>query len=498
MKRKPSTDEASIVSQLRQRPSDGDRRQVKRRKATPPLSQPSFPQQHVKTGETASLVNSIEDWLNSISENSIGLDDAAQMATVSDAASTSTRPLRSSATSRSRSSSPSKLTSQNYRAQVLKRVDIHVDVDVPDATREQLLPPAPAAALSNDAIQSVAGELYKGARELLERQTANEAEWVGLLNTAIHGLMREIPDQLCCLPNRDWQAALKPVAYFHNFASVLPRKRPTSTSSPANILHPGHPDYPSPDQSTTTTFANQPHMPPPAQKLQLEPAPARLQPRTPRPDLCVGLSDSDASWDKDHEFWVSAGLRGKDIKDILVDLQAAAGSDAEVMGTLISDPCTASPSGMRFPFLVVEVKSGGSASIADAENQSAVSGECALGILRALATEERRPLVERAPAGTNNAADTLESRSQSRSPLSNTSSFRLRTFSLTTEGPAHVLWAHHPEPTGSSMVWLGAYRVTNGNSAAQLVRMLANVLVWGATDLKRWVREGIATYLTVP
>lgn len=145
MKRKPSTDEASLVSQLQQQPCDGDRRQVKRRKATPPLSQSSFPQQHVKTGETASLVSSIEDWLNSISENSTDLHDAAQMATVSDAASTSTRPLRSSATSRSRSSSPSKLTSQNYRAQVLKRVDIHVDADVPDAIREQLLPPAPVA-----------------------------------------------------------------------------------------------------------------------------------------------------------------------------------------------------------------------------------------------------------------------------------------------------------------------------------------------------------------
>jgi hypothetical protein len=66
-------------------------------------------------------------------------------------------------------------------------------------------------------------------------------------------------------------------------------------------------------------------------------------------------------------------LRGEDIKDILANLQAAS-SDADVVGIRISDPCTASPSGMRFPFLVDEVKSSGSSTIADAENQSAVLG----------------------------------------------------------------------------------------------------------------------------
>jgi hypothetical protein len=71
-------------------------------------------------------------------------------------------------------------------------VHIYVDVDVPDATREQLLPREPPSTLSDITIQSVTTELYAGARELFERQTANEAEWVGLLNVIIHRLILEI------------------------------------------------------------------------------------------------------------------------------------------------------------------------------------------------------------------------------------------------------------------------------------------------------------------
>jgi hypothetical protein len=139
----------------------GDGRLLKRCKATPRFSQSSLLQQHVKTERTTSSIELIDNWLSHF-------EDTAQLETVSDAASISTRPPRSSATSRSRSSSPSKLTSQNYRAQVLKRVDIHVDIDVPDATREQLLPRVLPFALSDTTIQSVAKELYQHSRELSE------------------------------------------------------------------------------------------------------------------------------------------------------------------------------------------------------------------------------------------------------------------------------------------------------------------------------------------
>jgi hypothetical protein len=43
------------------------------------------------------------------------------------------------------------------------------------------------------------------------------------------------------------------------------------------------------------------------------------------------------------------------------------------------------------------------------------------------------------------------------------------------------------------LVSLGAYRVTNGNSAMGLMKMLAKIMAWGATDLKQWVGKNIAT-----
>lgn len=212
-------------------------------------------------------------------------------------------------------------------------------------------------------------------------------------------------------------------------------------------------------------------MPPPtAQRLKLEPAPARLQPKTPRPDLSVGLNDSDAAWAADEAFWTRSGLHSKDVKAILTDLQAAPATP-DSGPPLITDPCTATPSGLRFPFFMVEVKSGGSSSIADAENQSAVSAACALRILRALG------------GGDLPSADEDDG------------AFDVRTFSLTTEGPTHDLWAHYRVGAGEHMVWLGGYRVTNQASARALVREVARVLHWGAGELRGWVRERCVQFL---
>lgn len=123
---------------------------------------------------------------------------------------------------------------------------------------------------------------------------------------------------------------------------------------------------------------------------------------------------------------------------------------------------------------MIEVKSGGSLTIADAENQAAVSGACALGILRGLAGKRDLDVTSNVCLGSN-----------------------LRTFSLTTEGPAHVLWAHREESNGSSMIWLGSYRITDKESALELVRQIAQILDWGATELKPWVATNIARLLTI-
>lgn len=208
--------------------------QLKRRRHTPPNTCSPSEKQHTPSSREASAER-ITDWLSSLPESPLSLAAAAAVASPdlgqtpelpvadkmpSDAASSpvSTRPARSQAPSShasgaSRSSSLSKLSTQNYRAQVLRRLDIHVDAETPVETLRKLQPPSPKEGCNQETIEEVARELYVGARKLLERQTANEAEWVALLTHAIDGLMRDLPDRLCCLPNRGmsaahWQAAV--------------------------------------------------------------------------------------------------------------------------------------------------------------------------------------------------------------------------------------------------------------------------------------------------
>ncbi|KAK0638443.1 hypothetical protein DIS24_g9835 [Lasiodiplodia hormozganensis] len=392
------------------------------------------------------------------------------------------------------SSNPNKPRSQNYRAQVLRRLEIRVDADADDEARQRLLPPIQDGGLNEERIGEVARELYESARELLERAAVND-EWTVPLSRAIQSLMRDKPDQLCCLPDREWQPALKPVTYIHRIAPSppsLPQKR-SSTTLAADSPHPEpsrNLGYPTPDQtqspvqSQPATNPPPPLAPPRTPFLHLEPAPARLQPKTPRPDLSVGLSDSDAAWTTDEKPWTRPGLGGRDVKDILVDLQHAAGHEDRM--TLITDPCVASPSGLRFPFLIVEATPGANASIADAENNAAVAAACALRILAELSSPERAAAVKKEPAS---------EQKQSAERGAEASSMHMRCFSLTTDGPMHVLWAHTPAGNGSHMVWLGAYRVTHLASARDLVRSLARILHWGAGDLRDWVRHQCVQYI---
>lgn len=146
--------------------------------------------------------------------------------------------------------------------------------------------------------------------------------------------------------------------------------------------------------------------------------------------------------------------------------------------------------------------------MADAENQTAVSGACALKILQELSTErgydddiEAR---EDTQPGQSITLPANDSNSVTSFTLDSTSSpFRLRTFSLTTEGPMQNLWAHLPRPctdeTGSThgwaMVYLESFRITSRKSAVKLVGLLAVILAWGANEFKEWVLQQVVRFL---
>lgn len=83
-----------------------------------------------------STTNSINLWLSGVqSEQDDNLDPDA-VATMDASSETRTNSTRT----KSRSSSPTKPSVQVYRAQVLERVHIKIDVVVPSSVKQQLLP----------------------------------------------------------------------------------------------------------------------------------------------------------------------------------------------------------------------------------------------------------------------------------------------------------------------------------------------------------------------
>lgn len=159
------------------------------------------PHKHHKSTlpSTPALTDHIELWLSNVEYDNQDHDtshqhDVARMEHGSDAHSNSTRR------SQSRSSSPTKpLTVQTYRAQVLKRLNINIDVVVPSSVKEKLLPQHHFSASRELEIAHVATTLYLGARQLYEQSTAAEADWSNLIADTIRSLKG---DQLHCLPDR--------------------------------------------------------------------------------------------------------------------------------------------------------------------------------------------------------------------------------------------------------------------------------------------------------
>jgi hypothetical protein len=123
-------------------------------------------QEHVKKSDPiTSPVDNVKYWLNAASQSPVDPEAVPQQMATFSSDTTSTRHPRS-ATSRSRSSSPSILSSQNYRAQVLSRLHIRIDADVPESTKAKLLPPVLAVHRFQHSTM-MADNLQRGSRELV-------------------------------------------------------------------------------------------------------------------------------------------------------------------------------------------------------------------------------------------------------------------------------------------------------------------------------------------
>ncbi|KAL4736032.1 hypothetical protein BDV11DRAFT_207960 [Aspergillus similis] len=325
-------------------------------------------------------------------------------------------PPSTSSVSRSRSSSPRKPSDSTYRTRTLFRAGILVDVKVPEEIQDTInivlqSPPAEAATL-----KSLASKLQNESMELSMAQ-AGETEWTDLLHEIVKGLKSS---NLLVARNREWQPDIKPKVHQPLISRPsVPQKRLFDQSRAR-------------DTSINNFWA----------KLT---TPFLL--KNPRPDISVGISDQA----------LAIALQSRHVsnaKYLLNDLQETR--------ALISDPGLSSLS-LRFPFFLVEAKSGATGgNLYQAQNQAAVGGASAIEILKALYKAcEGQPLKTLAP-----------------------------------KGPSCELWAHFWDENEGNycMANIDVWRTTHKDRAFDLVNKISSILNWGSTTFQAAIVEKLILF----
>ncbi|PKY01711.1 hypothetical protein P168DRAFT_54762 [Aspergillus campestris IBT 28561] len=364
-------------------------------------------------------------------------------------------PPSTRSSQRSRSSSPSRPNDAQYRGGPLRRANIRVDEEIPvDISDYSTNIVFNVLDSDDDHLKKISQKLWEKSKELV-KNASGETEWTEALYTAIDELR---PTGLAIASNRDWRVDLKPPV--HNPLPMIPRKRNQSQQTlPRNRMTDNL--HPSPHslhrvESTIPIF-----------KL-----------KDPRPDICVGLSDDSLSG-----FLGTEGGRGA-AQNFLFDLQDTS--------TLISDPHV-TPLNLRFPFLIIELKSGATGgNLYQAQNQAAVGASTALQILKNLAE-----LRDTQDLDDENREGVEESRESTQAMTSITSNM---VFSITTEGPIHELWLHFRRPNKYDfyMVCLGIWRTTLKHGSLDFLRHLSAILKWGNGEFRNSIQgilPGIMTNL---
>ncbi|TKA61203.1 hypothetical protein B0A49_13293 [Cryomyces minteri] len=388
------------------------------------------------------------------------------------------------ATRRTRSSSPRKPTTDGaYRARNLFRASILVDVETPADIVKTVDIILGVKQTSEDGVllQVAADEWHRSSKQLVTGENIGEAEWTDAIVALIKNLQ---PEGVRHARNRDWKSELKP--HVHQPpppTSRVPQKRSQSlrveiqndlvTSDSTIERQTGNvttQHYPSPANTAQlkqpqrgTLSVGTPSLPQPTEPTPASPPMFSL--KDPRPDIFVGL---------DHESMNHVIQSAKKVLGSQYLL-----SDWQDNGTLISDPGV-TPLSLRFPFLIVEAKSGATGgNLYQAQNQAAVSGACALKILRDLA-HLHDPEPDSGPEST-------EKQQQHQHQLPQI------VFSVTNEGSIHELWAHFWNADNSTfnMTCLGVWRTTSAVNALKLTGHIAAILRWGAGDLRRDIVESI-------
>lgn len=276
----------------------------------------------------------------------------------------------------------------------------------------------------------------------------------------------------------DWLSELKPSSDIPSFLPplpVIPQKRSNQGETPNN------PPQIHARPTGLAGLAGPPSFHPPNNAALVAPTAPTMHNtsvslKTPRPDIYVAISS---------EVLIQALYP---VHRLFLDI-------LERDGVFISNP-NPQGSGSHFPFFMVELKASATGgTLFQGQNQAAVSGASAVGILRELdklhrssldllnaeveqpvgggETERQQTQVTHTVGDEQSADDTAESVP----PVA---------FSAVAEGPVHELWMHFYDARKSSygMSCIGIWRTTDPDDALQLTCMFAAILQWGAQNLK--------------
>ncbi|KAI5309976.1 hypothetical protein KEM55_002012 [Ascosphaera atra] len=347
-------------------------------------------------------------------------------------------PLSNSPSLRSRSSSPFRANYDDaqYRMRTLRYANIFIEEEVPtDISTFVNQEIFYDVTFDDSKLHPIAEELSKKAKELVEFP-ANEAGWLVALFAAIDSLKGE---GLQIVYDGDWRDDLKPpVVPAH---PTIPRKRSLSRGSTQSAT--------AQTVETATTRPSSPGMP----VLHLE---------TPRPDICIGLSERSISTALEL-------VKGPEVaRRFLLEMGLTGGP--------IGDP-HASEQLLRFPFLIVELKASATGgNLYQAQNEAAVGGSSALQILRGLLELYHVHLKEEGGDGCQ-----LEKETHAKV-----------VFSVTTEGPIYELWLHFQRSNGDfCMACIGAWRITLRDGALGFLSHLSAILRWGNGAFRNTVTNAI-------
>jgi len=383
-----------------------------------------------------------------------------------------------------------------YRYKHLAAAEVYIHTD-PPADIQTAINAVIKAKVSKERhaeLRIIAQELYNGCKNAV-KAAVGEDDFIELFRIALRAMGSS---SLCLRANADWRVEIKPtiqqsdlnLSFLTDFsamandqqqevneASAPPRKRQQQHDGPTPIS-------PRPSMTNLSDSApdNRPlesnSMPPPPalypRKVE-EPSPIK----TPRPDISMGTQDTALISALSSQ--ILDNTRARRFLEQLQNTMIPSERGGPEEPLLIVVP-TQRPSGLAFPFAVVEGKAYSTGKqIFEAENQAAVSAASGLKIQLCL-----NEVVKRATTTT-----TTTTGSDVPLTLSNTATPLF--FSICTEGPYHELYAHYTHiEDGVCKFNQTLLEICHGmllKSVVDFIVAVDNVLRWGTGQFLESVVE---------